>query len=359
MPSVTWGFEEGGAARRLSGVVDEEMSFAPQHIPVMRDEIVAAMLGAAPPRRQGRQAPAFAARPNRPLRLVDLTLGLGGHASALLEAAPGGSELLGLDRDRDALAIARDRLAGLGDRVHTAHACFSELPAEMARLGWEQVDGVFADLGVSSLQLDAGERGFSFRYEAALDMRMDQSRGETAAELLERVSEAELTKILRELGEEPAARRIARALCAADPKPATTAELRELVGRVAGGPRHRRRKIDPATLTFQALRIAVNRELLELQALLAGLPELLMENARAVFLAYHSLEDRRVKNAFRTWLQACTCPPEFMICRCGGVARAHAVIRGAAKPGEEEIAANPRARSARLRAIAWGGAHGG
>jgi 16S rRNA (cytosine1402-N4)-methyltransferase len=334
------------------------MSFEPQHIPVMRDEIVAAMLGAAPARRRGRQGPASALRQDRPLRLVDLTLGLGGHATALLEAAPAGSELLGLDRDLDALAIAGNRLAGFGARFQSAHACFSELPAEMKRIGWTRVDGVFADLGVSSLQLDAGERGFSFRHEAALDMRMDQSRGETAAELLERVDEVELTRILRELGEEPAARRIARAVCTAHPKPATTEELRSLVGRVAGGPRHRRRRIDPATLTFQALRIAVNRELLELKTLLAGLPDVLAAGARVVFLAYHSLEDRRVKNAFRNWLRACVCPPELLICRCGGVPRAQAVIRGAAKPGDDEIAANPRARSARLRAIAWGGSHG-
>ena len=315
----------------------------PLHVPVMSTEVVEAMLGGV------RVAP---------LRLVDLTFGLGGHSRALLEAAPAGSEILCLDRDPEALAIARENLAPFAPRVHAIHACFSDLPEQLAKLNWSGVDGVFGDLGVSSLQLDSAERGFSFRADAALDMRMDASRGETVAELLAGIEEIELTRVIRELGEEPAARRIARAICQADPRPSTTEELRALIGKVAGGPRHHRRRIDPATLTFQALRIYVNRELEELETVLALLPEVLKPEGRAVFLAYHSLEDRRVKYAFREWMRACICPRELLVCQCGGVPRASAVVRGAAKPSSEEVARNPRSRSARMRALRWGGSDG-
>lgn len=339
MRSVIWGFEEGGAARCLGSVPAMGVSEGAQHIPVMRDEIVAALAV-----RDG----------GKPLRLVDCTLGLGGHAEALLAAAPAGSELLGLDRDATALALARTRLAPFGDRFLAVQAPFSRLAEILDEQGWDSVDGVLADLGVSSMQLDEVERGFSFRADAPLDMRMDRSRGESAAELLERVDEVELTDILRRFGEEPAARRIARAIVQSEPRPTTTGELHELVGRVAGGPRHRRRRIDPATLTFQALRIAVNQELSEIEGWLESLPKLLAPGARIAVLAYHSLEDRRIKNVFRHWARACVCPPELLICRCGGEPLATALVRGAAKPSEDEIAVNPRARSARLRMVEWG-----
>ena len=313
------------------------------HVPVMPAEVVDAMLGGAA---------------GRPLRLVDLTFGLGGHSRALLEAAPAGTEILCLDRDLEALSLARRSLESFAPRVHAVHACFSDLPQQLEKLNWDRVDGVFGDLGVSSLQLDSPERGFSFRVDAALDMRMDSGSGETVAELLAEIDEMSLTQVIRELGEEPAARRIARAICQADPRPATTEQLRTLVARVAGGPRHQRRRIDPATLTFQALRICVNRELEELESVLSLLPDVLAEDGRAVFLAYHSLEDRRVKHAFREWMRACICPRELLVCQCGGVPQAFAVVRGAVKPSAQEVDGNPRARSARMRAIRWGGADG-
>ncbi|MDG1957046.1 MAG: 16S rRNA (cytosine(1402)-N(4))-methyltransferase RsmH [Candidatus Binatia bacterium] len=340
---MTWGSDPVGNWRQTAMARDEGMMEEPLHVPVMSTEVVDAMLGGARP---------------GPLRLVDLTFGLGGHSRALLEAAPAGSEILSLDRDPEALSIARETLAPFGVRVHAVHACFSELPEQLAKLNWPSVDGVFGDLGVSSLQLDSPDRGFSFRTDAALDMRMDASHGETAADLLAEIDEMALTKVIRELGEEPAARRIARAICQEEPRPTTTAELRALVGRVAGGPRHHRRRIDPATLTFQALRICVNRELEELESVLAMLPEILASDGRAVFLAYHSLEDRRVKRAFREWMRACVCPRELLVCQCGGEPRAFAVVRGAMKPSADEVGRNPRARSARMRAIRWGGSDG-
>ena len=315
----------------------------PLHVPVMSTEVVEAMLGEP----QG-----------RPLRLVDLTFGLGGHSRALLEAAPAGSEILCLDRDQEALSVAQRNLAAFAPCAHAVHACFSDLPQQLQKLGWDRVDGVFGDLGVSSLQLDSAERGFSFRVDATLDMRMDTSCGETVAELLAEIDEMTLTRVIRELGEEPAARRIARAICQAEPRPSTTEQLRALIAGVAGGPRHQRRRIDPATLTFQALRICVNRELEELESVLGILPDVLAPDGRAVFLAYHSLEDRRVKRAFREWMRACVCPRELLVCQCGGVPRAFAVVRGAVKPSSDEVARNPRARSARMRALRWGGSDG-
>lgn len=304
------------------------------HEPVMRDEIVHLLVGDAP-------------RPG--LRVVDLTVGLGGHAEALLAALPADAGLLGIDRDEEALAVAGRRLAGFAGRAQLAHGRFGELPRLLVARGWERVDALIADLGVSSLQLDEGRRGFSFRADAALDMRMDAADGETAADLLRRATVEEIEGWLRSFGEEPEARRIARAIATGD-RPSTTAELRE---RVAQASRRRPVRRDPSTLTFQALRIAVNRELEELDALLAALPSVLAPGARVAILSYHSLEDRRVKEAFRAWTARCTCPPELPVCRCGGRARANRLTRRAARPTEEEIARNPRARSARLRALEW------
>lgn len=306
----------------------------PTHEPVMRAEIVGLLAGG--PRRQG-------------LRVVDLTVGLGGHAEALLEALPADAQLLGVDRDREALALAARRLARFGDRVRLVHGRFSELPRLLAERGWDRADVVLADLGVSSLQLDDSGRGFSFRADASLDMRMDAGAGETAAELVRRASEEEIADWLHHFGEEPDARRIARSIVRGA-RPATTAELRE---RVASAVRRRSTRRDPATLTFQALRIAVNRELDELDELLAALPACLGPGSRVAILSYHSLEDRRVKDAFRSWIASCTCPPQLPVCRCGGRARAVRLSRGAGRPTDEEIERNPRSRSARLRALEW------
>ncbi len=310
----------------------------PRHVPVLRDEVVDHLVHG---------------RANRdPLRILDLTLGLGGHAEALLEAAPAGSVLLGLDRDRAALDLARVRLAPFGEAVTTVQSPFSNLAAALAAQGWSTVDAVVADLGVSSLQLDEPGRGFSFRFDAPLDMRMDpDGGGETAAELIERLDEAELADILHDLGEERAARRIARTIKNAAHSPATTGELRALVARhVRGRPGH-----DPATRTFQALRIAVNQELEEIAGMLAALPGILAPRARLAVLAWHSLEDRIVKTVFRNWCATCVCPPQWPMCRCRGVPRATRLTRGAVRPTEGEVGRNPRARSARLRVVEWCG----
>ncbi|HEY8514226.1 MAG TPA: 16S rRNA (cytosine(1402)-N(4))-methyltransferase RsmH [Candidatus Binatia bacterium] len=309
----------------------------PRHEPVMLHEVTELL------------APAVA-RPGA--RIVDVTLGLGGHSAALLERAAADARLLGLDRDDDALAIAGERLAPWGERVVLRHARFSELAQTLDELGWERVDAVVADLGVSSLQLDDAQRGFSFQREGELDMRMDRTRGESAADLLARLSQSEIAALLRDLGEEPEAKRIARALCRAEGgRPRTTQELRAAVLRAVGGRATRRH--DPATLTFQALRIAVNDELGELENLLETLPQRLAPGARVAFLAYHSLEDRIVKQHLRRWSARCVCPPELPVCQCGGKARAIRLTPGAQRPSDDEVARNPRARSARLRAVEW------
>ncbi len=329
--------DPGGTQRKEERAVD-----GLGHEPVMRADVVRLLL---PEPRPG-------------LRLIDLTVGLGGHAEALLEAAPPDAQLIGLDRDPQALERARQRLAPFGSRVKLVPSPFSGLSEAMDEAGWDRVDGILADLGVSSMQLDDATRGFSFRSDAPLDMRMDPTRGESASELLARLDERELAALIRELGEERAARRIARSIKRAAASPATTGDLRAAVHR-AVGPRRGRRNLDPSTLTFQALRIAVNRELDELDAILAQLPDRLAQFGRAVFLSYHSLEDRRVKRMFALWARSCVCPPELAICRCGGQARARALTRRVATPAEDEIARNPRARSARLRAIEWAEPTGG
>ena len=320
-------------------MVEEQSDPAVQHVPVMLDEVVRLLGGIG----------------NRPgLRCVDLTLGLGGHAQALIAALPSDARLIGFDRDPAALSRAAQRLAAFGDRVLCEHGRFSDLTAVLDAQGWPTVDVVLADLGVSSLQLDDARRGFSFQRSGELDMRMDPSRGETALDLLARLDERSCAALLRDLGEEPHARRIARAICGGEPSdlPKTTGELRARIAAVVGGgPRGARR--DPATLTFQALRIAVNHELDELDALLAALPARLAPGARVAFLAYHSLEDRRVKHAIRQWTARCICPPELPVCRCSGKPRAVRLTSGALRPTEDEVVRNPRARSARLRVVEW------
>jgi len=291
---------------------------------------------------------ALAPRPHG--RYVDGTLGDGGHAERLLADIPS-LLLLAIDRDEQALARARERLATFSDRVRFEHAAFGELAVLLERIGWgDGVDGLLLDLGVSSPQLDTPERGFSFRQPAPLDMRMDRSRGPTAAELIAESSEQELADILYRYGEERAARRIARQIVRArEEEPVTTTEeLRALVIRagVRGRPGH-----DPATRTFQALRIAVNGELDQLEAVLDAGWRLLRPGGRFVVLTYHSLEDRMVKQAFREWAASCLCPPERPVCDCGWTPKVSFVVRGRRPAAEQEVAANPRARSAGLRAV--------
>ena len=281
---------------------------------------------------------------------VDLTLGGAGHAAAVLDAHPG-LALLGIDRDPAALAAAATNLARFGDRVTLVHARSDELAAVLARLGITDVTAILADLGVSSHQLDAAERGFSYREEldGPLDMRMDPTTGQPAAELVNGSTAAELAAILRDLGDERFAGRIAQALVAARPV-TTTAELAEIVRASIPAPA-RRRGGNPAKRTFQALRIAVNDELGILARTLDQVVDALVPDGRAVVIAYQSGEDRLVKARFRLADDGgCTCPPGLP-CACGATPEARLLKRGGWVPTADEQQANRRAESARLRAI--------
>jgi len=287
-------------------------------------------------------------RPGPGLVILDGTLGGGGHAGLLLEE---GARVIALDKDPRALASASARLARFGEAFRTVRSDFRDAPAVLSALGLDGVDGALVDLGVSSPQLDDPSRGFSFQRAGPLDMRMGQE-GETLQGLLRRIDVRELARILDEYGEEPFARPVARAITAAVERdePLDTARLAEIV---AGAIPRRAwpRRIHPATRTFQALRIAVNDELGALAAWLDGLPALLHAGGRAAAIAFHSLEDRMVKERFRALTRACTCPPDLPVCACGARAGFAALTRRAVQASEDEVQRNPRARSARLRAV--------
>lgn len=273
--------------------------------------------------------------PGRGGLFVDCTVGLGGHARALLEA--GASRVLGFDRDPDALRLAGERLEAFGDRVELVHADYRDLGRVLDDRQIAGIDGALADLGVSSLQLDAEGRGFSFRRDEPLDMRMDRSQGPTAADLLETVDETDLANVIFQHGEERFSRRIARAIVDArrGGRIATTGQLAAIVRRAV--PTRGYQRIDPATRTFQALRIWVNRELEGLEAFLAEACRRLLAGARLAVISFHSLEDRVVKHAFRALAQT------------GAALRI--LTKRPVVPGEAEVERNPRARSAKLRAI--------
>ncbi len=282
---------------------------------------------------------------------VDGTLGGGGHAQAILEASSPDGRLIGIDRDTDALAAAGERLKPWGARVTLVHGNYRDLGAALGAIGIEKVDGIVLDLGVSSFQLETGERGFSFMRDGPLDMRMDRSRGDTARDLVNGLAFEEMVRLFREYGEEREAKRIARAIereRAARPIETTG----QLAGIIAGAvpARFQPRSIHPATRVFQALRIAVNDELEGLKDALASGMEALEGGGRMVVISFHSLEDRIVKKAFRDFATDCICPPRAPMCACGHRAVAKAVTRGALTPSEEELASNPRSRSAKLRA---------
>lgn len=270
----------------------------------------------------------------------DATLGLGGHSVSILERSAPGGRLIGIDRDPDALALAREKLAGFGERAVFVHGRFGGIRSLLASVGVEQVDGCLVDLGVSSMQLDRAERGFSFRRKGPLDMRMDQSAGETAADYLRRIEEGELERILRDLGEERFARKIARTIVEARDSIdlSTTSALGELVASAIG---RRERNKDPATRTFQALRIALNDELGELERFLAEVPSFLRPGGRLVVITFHSLEDRMVKRRFRALAGRDTAEP----------ASVRLLTKHVVTAGEDERARNPRSRSAKLRAV--------
>src|SRR5262245_5375305 len=284
-------------------------------------------------------------RPRPGARLVDATVGLGGHAAALLAAAPGAA-LLGIDRDPEALAVARERI-GARSKVLLRQRSYGELPAVLAAIGWDGVDAILLDLGVSSLQLDSPARGFSFQADGPLDMRMDTGLPRAAADLVNTWTEAELAATIARYGEEPRARAIARAIIRARPL-ATTRELARVVESVLG---RGKPGLHPATRTFQALRIAVNDELGNLEHFLAEGWRLLRPGGRLAVIAYHSLEDRLVKTAMRRWAASCLCPPGIALCSCGWSAKARILTPRPVRPAEVEVVRNPRARRARLRVV--------
>jgi 16S rRNA (cytosine1402-N4)-methyltransferase len=280
--------------------------------------------------------------------LLDGTLGGGGHSLLLLER---GARVIGVDKDPRALAAAQARLARFGEAFRAVRADFRDAKNVLAALGLGAVDGAVVDLGVSSPQLDDAERGFSFSRPGPLDMRMG-AEGEPLRDLLRRIDERELARILREYGEEPFARPIARAVKRAveAEEPLDTARLAGIVA--AAIPRRAwPRRIHPATRTFQALRIAVNDELGALAAWLESLPAILAPGGRAAAISFHSLEDRMVKERFRALTRSCTCPPDLPVCACGAQASFAPVTRKPIVASDEEVARNARARSARLRAV--------
>lgn len=278
---------------------------------------------------------------------VDLTLGLGGHAELILERCSPDGRLLGIDRDRAALALAAERLAVFGDRFRSMHGCFSDLSQLLEQAGWQHVDGILADLGVSSLQFDDARRGFSLSKAGPLDMRMDPDAGESLAEKLSGMQVADLSQALSRLGEVRHAKSIAKKILAAH----EAGELHDtlaLAKLAADGPR--RGKLHPATRVFMALRMLVNDELDQLSGLLEKLPEPLRPGGRIVIIAFHSLEDRLIKERFADLAGKCHCPPGLPSCQCGARRRIRLLTRRVAKPAAAEIDDNPRARSARLRA---------
>ena len=277
---------------------------------------------------------------------IDATLGLGGHARAILEQSSPQGKLLGIDRDRQSLDKAARGLAGHAARLELHHGNFAEVKDIARHRRFGSCDGILADLGLSSFQLERAERGFSFQRSGPLDMRMDTASSLTAAEVVNRFPEPKLAGLIYTYGEEPGSRRIARAIVRARPL-RDTLGLAEVVSR-AVRPR-RRPKIHPATRTFQALRIFVNDELGALRQFLAGAIELLKEGGRLAIISFHSLEDRIVKGSLGSMARGCFCPPEAPVCVCGGKRLVKLVCRKPVSPTEAEKISNPRSRSARLR----------
>jgi 16S rRNA (cytosine1402-N4)-methyltransferase len=287
-------------------------------------------------------------RPRPGGRYIDGTLGFGGHTRALLEATAPDGRVLAFDRDQQAIAAARERLGLLAERVTFVHGSYGQMGTIAPAHGFAQVDGIVLDLGLSSLQLDDAARGFAFRLDGPLDMRFDQSQGETAAELLDRAGEAELAEWFWRYGEEPRSRQLAAMIVRNRPI-LTTRRLADLVARHSPRPRRDKRQIHPATRLFQALRIVVNGELDELERGLPATLSLLRPGGRLAVISFHSLEDRAVKHFLREQAQSCLCPPRQILCTCGHTARVTLPQRRAIQPDAAEIAANPRSRSARLR----------
>jgi len=301
----------------------------PPHQPVLYHEIIKAL------------------RPRPGEHYVDATVGAGGHAWGVLNASGPNGTLLGLDIDPQALAIAGQRLSGFLGRFTLVLASYTTLLHQLEQLGWEGVDGIVIDLGVSSMQLDTPERGFSFRADGPLDMRFNPAGEITAATLVNTLPEAQLAELIWRYGEERLSRRIAKAICGARPLE-TTGQLAAVIRGAVKGSRER---IDPATRTFQALRIAVNQELRAVEDFLPQAVSALKPGGHLAVIAFHSLEDRIVKHYFRQESRDCICPPGQPVCTCGHKAVLKEVNRRPIIADQTEIETNPRARSARLRII--------
>lgn len=304
------------------------------HVPVMLEEIV----GYLSPRPGG--------------RYLDGTLGLAGHSLGLLRASGGKAELLCLDRDEQALALARERLKEFPGQATTFHTPFSGFEDALAEAGWDQLDGAVLDLGVSSLQLDEAERGFSFNADGPLDMRMDATSGmDSARVLVNREHYEELRRIIRDLGDEPLGGKIARAIIRAREQAeiTTTSRLAEIVSRAYPPDRRRQARNHPATRTFMALRMAVNHEVEELKTFLERIVRHLKPGARVAIISFHSAEDREVKESFRYWAKGCRCPLEQAYCTCDRTPVLKVLTKKPQLPTQLEIDRNPRSRSAKLR----------
>lgn len=299
------------------------------HLPVLYHEIIHAL------------------SPHSPGCYVDATVGAGGHAWGILNASDPGGLLLGLDLDPQALEIASQRLSAFESRVTLRQASYTTLTHQLADLGWKSVDGIVIDLGVSSMQIDTPERGFSFLADGPLDMRFSPEQPTSAADLVNTLPENDLADLIYRYGEEKLSRRIARAIAQARPLH-TTVELANLILQATGG---RRGRIHPATRTFQALRIAVNQELQAVEDFLPQAIQSLAPGGRLAVISFHSLEDRIVKQYFRQESRDCICPPDQLVCTCGHKASVQDLTRHPIEATPEEANTNPRSRSAKLRIV--------
>ncbi len=299
-----------------------------EHIPVLYDEVLALL------------------EPPQNGRFIDGTLGAGGHSAGILKASAPNGRVLAFDRDLEAIAFAQRRLAHFGDRIKIIHASYAKMGQLAPAEGFDQVNGILLDLGLSSRQLSAAERGFSFMATGPLDMRFDPTQGQTAADLINNLSETDLADVFWRYGEEKQSRRIAKLIVVNRPI-TTTTELANLIDQ------HVRRKgrIHPATKVFQALRIAVNQELEAVEKGVLAAVELLKPGGRFAVISFHSLEDRFVKHTFRAMSLDCICPPEQPICTCEAHAKLRLITRKAVQASAAEIEINPRSRSARLRVV--------
>ncbi|NSW51074.1 MAG: 16S rRNA (cytosine(1402)-N(4))-methyltransferase RsmH [Anaerolineae bacterium] len=308
----------------------------PPHLPVLFEETMTAL------------------QPKPGGRYIDCTLGAGGHALGILQRTEPDGLLLGFDLDASAIEIARGRLSDFGQRVVLRHASYLEMHAVLQELGWNHVDGIVIDFGVSSMQLDQPQRGFSFREDGLLDMRFDPSRGTSAADWLKTIMEDELADVLWKYGEERASRRIAAAIVTARSHAPiqTTHQLADIIQNTVGRKKERgRRPIHPATRSFQAIRIAVNHELQSVEAVLPLAVQALKPGGRLAVISFHSLEDRIVKDYFHTESRDCICPPHQPVCTCNHTAILHRITHKPITAADAENQENPRARSAKLRVV--------